>query len=461
MDREPAVQQVLRARDEGRRRRERRGGHDPRALAARRQVGRYSHRLLRAAWRRATSGRGSSTTARAARTSTTTRTRGSSGRRRRSTRTRTRSSSSTTSSAGWCATLEETGQLDDTLVFVTSDNGPEMETWPDAAYSPFRSSKGSTWEGGQRVPGHRLVAGDDRRRPRVRRPVLAAWTGSRRCCGSPAPTDAMPDDRYIDGVDQTSFLLGDDADVEPQVPLLLARHRRSRRVRVRRVEVHARVDLGRRPRRHELGGFSGVTQKYTYGAALQPVPGPEGARSYMIRKLAYLETFQRGIVNHIRTFAEVPAEAASSAVSDDRTSRDRRARLRDRATPLWYRRLAPVARRRVPAWSSSPRHGAARPDEHGRHLVPHRALAARGRLCSSARSSTRIYTDDDRTWLRLLGTIAIGVIVDAVAARDVHRPAVVLASSPSSRSSSSASSRSAGDWSGSRSPRWRRTAPAR
>ena len=48
--------------------------------------------------------------------------------------------------------LEATGQMDDTLVFISSDNGPEMETWPDAAYSPFRSAKGSTWEGGQRVP---------------------------------------------------------------------------------------------------------------------------------------------------------------------------------------------------------------------------------------------------------------------------------------------------------------------
>ncbi len=50
------------------------------------------------------------------------------------------------------AELESTGQMEDTLVFISSDNGPEMETWPDAAYSPFRSAKGSTWEGGQRVP---------------------------------------------------------------------------------------------------------------------------------------------------------------------------------------------------------------------------------------------------------------------------------------------------------------------
>ena len=54
------------------------------------------------------------------------------------------------------------------VILVTSDNGPEMETWPDAAYTPFRCAKGSTWEGGVRVPatgdpsGSRLLAGCQR-----------------------------------------------------------------------------------------------------------------------------------------------------------------------------------------------------------------------------------------------------------------------------------------------------------
>ena len=38
------------------------------------------------------------------------------------------------------------------MVVISSDNGPEMETWPDSAYTPFRCAKGSTWEGGVRVP---------------------------------------------------------------------------------------------------------------------------------------------------------------------------------------------------------------------------------------------------------------------------------------------------------------------
>ena len=49
--------------------------------------------------------------------------------------------------------LSETGQLENTLIFVSSDNGPHMENWPDAAFTPFRCAKGSTWEGGVRVPG--------------------------------------------------------------------------------------------------------------------------------------------------------------------------------------------------------------------------------------------------------------------------------------------------------------------
>ena len=47
--------------------------------------------------------------------------------------------------------LEETGQLENTLVFFTSDNGPEGEL-PPHGRSPFRGHKGSSWEGGVRVP---------------------------------------------------------------------------------------------------------------------------------------------------------------------------------------------------------------------------------------------------------------------------------------------------------------------
>ncbi|MBM0902077.1 sulfatase-like hydrolase/transferase, partial [Escherichia coli] len=47
--------------------------------------------------------------------------------------------------------LEKNGQLDNTLIFFTSDNGPEDEV-PPHGRTPFRGAKGSTWGGGVRVP---------------------------------------------------------------------------------------------------------------------------------------------------------------------------------------------------------------------------------------------------------------------------------------------------------------------
>ena len=49
--------------------------------------------------------------------------------------------------------LEEEGLLDNTFIFITSDNGPQMDAWPDAGYTPFRGAKGTTFEGGVRIPG--------------------------------------------------------------------------------------------------------------------------------------------------------------------------------------------------------------------------------------------------------------------------------------------------------------------
>jgi len=50
------------------------------------------------------------------------------------------------------AKLDELKVADDTIVIYTSDNGAEVFTWPDGGTIPWRGSKGSTWEGGFRVP---------------------------------------------------------------------------------------------------------------------------------------------------------------------------------------------------------------------------------------------------------------------------------------------------------------------
>ena len=104
--------------------------------------------------------------------------------------------------------LEDTGQLENTLIFITSDNGPMIEPWPDAGWSPFRGAIATTWEGGMRVPG------------------IAYWKGmitpGRQSDGLFDLHDLFltslalagveyrpPKDKYLDSIDQTSFLLAD------------------------------------------------------------------------------------------------------------------------------------------------------------------------------------------------------------------------------------------------------------
>ncbi len=48
--------------------------------------------------------------------------------------------------------LDELGIADNTIVFYSTDNGPHMNTWPDAGMTPFRGEKNTNWEGGWRVP---------------------------------------------------------------------------------------------------------------------------------------------------------------------------------------------------------------------------------------------------------------------------------------------------------------------
>jgi arylsulfatase len=48
--------------------------------------------------------------------------------------------------------LDELGIADDTIVMYSTDNGPHMNSWPDAGMTPFRSEKNTNWEGAYRVP---------------------------------------------------------------------------------------------------------------------------------------------------------------------------------------------------------------------------------------------------------------------------------------------------------------------
>jgi arylsulfatase len=48
--------------------------------------------------------------------------------------------------------LDDLGIADNTIVVYSTDNGAEKVTWPDGGITPFHGEKGTTWEGGFRVP---------------------------------------------------------------------------------------------------------------------------------------------------------------------------------------------------------------------------------------------------------------------------------------------------------------------
>jgi arylsulfatase len=48
--------------------------------------------------------------------------------------------------------IDDLGLRDNTIVIYSTDNGAETVTWPDGGVTPFHGEKGTTWEGGMRVP---------------------------------------------------------------------------------------------------------------------------------------------------------------------------------------------------------------------------------------------------------------------------------------------------------------------
>lgn len=101
-------------------------------------------------------------------------------------------------------TLRETGQLENTLVIVTSDNGP----WYEGSTGGLRGRKGQSYEGGFRVPfiaywPKQIPAGLVSDSPAMNIDFLPTFL---KLAGLDVPSD-----RIIDGVDMMPLLRGDTA----------------------------------------------------------------------------------------------------------------------------------------------------------------------------------------------------------------------------------------------------------
>jgi arylsulfatase len=164
--------------------------------------------------------------------------------------------------------LEDTGQLDNTLIFFTSDNGPEQEV-PPHGRSPFRGAKGSTWEGGVRVPT--FVYWQGMIEPRASDGLFDLadlFNTLASIAGAPGAdvTKFLPKDRYVDGIDQTSFWLAPGGQSCRRSRIYTMNQYLSA-VRMDEFKAHISVELQEAIfTRGHTGGFSGAIITQTGGA---------------------------------------------------------------------------------------------------------------------------------------------------------------------------------------------------
>ena len=145
-------------------------------------------------------------------------------------------------------TLAETGQTENTLIFFTSDNGPNEDVWPDGGFTPWRGGKGTTWEGGVRVPGIACWPGTIKPKPASEGlfdlmdlfPTALALAGE---------TSRISDRRYIDGIDQSGFLLADNG-VSARQAVFMYGGNAPVALRWNEYKVHTSVYLTQQPMRN-------------------------------------------------------------------------------------------------------------------------------------------------------------------------------------------------------------------
>src|SRR5690606_29406091 len=140
--------------------------------------------------------------------------------------------------------LERLGIADDTLVVVTSDNGAlDPAKGGSGSNAPLRSYKGTTWEGGQRVPCVVRWPGKVAAGTTVTEPVSALdlLPTLARLCGG-----AIPDDRILDGADVGAVLGLGGAAPDPDRPFLYIDDGNVEAVRSGRWKLHVRK------KRHEI-----------------------------------------------------------------------------------------------------------------------------------------------------------------------------------------------------------------
>ena len=209
-------------------------------------------------------------------------------------------------------TLDETGQLDNTLIFVTSDNGPEMETWPDSGTTPFRGAKGSTWEGGVRVPGIVYWKGMVKA-GRISDGLFDLSDLFNTTASLAGAAGRLPKDRYIDGIDQTSFLLSDNGESNRRAVYYWFEKYPS----AIRIGEYKFMIAGTEDNPTDVtnpGGFSGYIKHYYLGRLVNLYLDPKETHSFSIRKIPMMEQMIPVLKRHLGTLQKYPPKVSTETL---------------------------------------------------------------------------------------------------------------------------------------------------
>jgi arylsulfatase A-like enzyme len=115
--------------------------------------------------------------------------------------------------------VDDIGETNNTIVIFTTDNGAEVFTWPDGGMTPFKATKGTSFEGGFRVPA--IIRWPGHVKPgSVENGIFSGLDWFPTLCaaaGNPNITDQLLKGvtlqsrtykNHLDGYDQTDLLTG-------------------------------------------------------------------------------------------------------------------------------------------------------------------------------------------------------------------------------------------------------------
>jgi arylsulfatase len=205
--------------------------------------------------------------------------------------------------------LDETDQLENTVIFFTSDNGPEEEV-PPYGRTWFRGGKGSTWEGGIRVPTFVYWKGMiDSRKSEGLFDLSDLFCTAMSLAGKSGAElgKLVPADRYIDCVDQTSYLLATNGESNRRSILaFLGTNLSAIRMDELKYFTLAQIPTGL-TERGEQGGFSGTLALTAGGTMFNLYTNPKEDETVGIRHIPLGVPFDAEMQRYMAVLQKFPA----------------------------------------------------------------------------------------------------------------------------------------------------------